>query len=252
MMIQNNSYQRATTLNSSSIIIGDAYEKINHFKNYISLGAVNDSLAAENARLRSQLKSSSFNDSIAERTVTDTISKQQYTYIVARVVNNSIHQKNNFITINRGRRHGIKRGMGVIAPSGVVGIVRNVSDNYSTIQSILHTDTRISASIAESNSFGSLVWGEDSFNPRIATLKDIPNHVIVKKGQRVITSGFSLFPHNILIGKVINTDKKGGDSFLDIKVYLATDFSTLQYVYVVKNNLSLEQQKVEAQSNKNE
>jgi rod shape-determining protein MreC len=252
LMIQNNSYQRATTLNSSSIIIGDAYEKINHFKNYISLGAVNDSLAAENARLRSQLKSSSFNDSIAERTVTDTISKQQYTYIVARVVNNSIHQKNNFITINRGRRHGIKRGMGVIAPSGVVGIVRNVSDNYSTIQSILHTDTRISASIAESNSFGSLVWGEDSFNPRIATLKDIPNHVIVKKGQRVITSGFSLFPHNILIGKVINTDKKGGDSFLDIKVYLATDFSILQYVYVVKNNLSLEQQKVEAQSNKNE
>jgi rod shape-determining protein MreC len=142
--------------------------------------------------------------------------------------------------------------MGVISPSGVVGIVRNVSDHYSTIQSILHTDTRISASLAENNAFGSLVWGEDDFDPQLATLKDIPNHVIVKKGQRVITSGFSLFPAGIPVGRVIKTGIKGGESFLDIKVKLAADFSTLQYVYIVKNHLALEQQQLEENSKKDE
>jgi rod shape-determining protein MreC len=252
LMVRNNSYQRSVALSSSAKVIGIAYENINQFKSYLNLGAENDSLAAENARLKEQLKSAFYVDSAEEKTVKDTTLKQQYSYIVARVVNNSIHQKDNYITINRGKLHGITKGMGVISPSGVVGIVRNVSDHYSTIQSILHTDTRISASLAENNAFGSLVWGEDDFDPQLATLKDIPNHVIVKKGQRVITSGFSLFPAGIPVGRVIKTGIKGGESFLDIKVKLAADFSTLQYVYIVKNHLALEQQQLEENSKKDE
>lgn len=251
-MVRSNSYQKSVALSSSNQIIGVAYENINQFKSYLSLGAVNDSLARENANLKEQLKTAFYNDSIEQKTVVDTTLKQQYTYIVAQVVNNSIHQKDNTITINRGRRHGITKGMGVLSPSGVVGIVRDVSAHYATIQSILHTDTRISASIAESNSFGSLVWGEDNFDPQIATLRDIPNHVIIKRGQRVVTSGFSLFPPGIPIGKIIITGAKGGESFLDIKVKLATDFSTLRHVYVVKNHFAMEQQQLEAQSKKDE
>ncbi|WP_423149180.1 rod shape-determining protein MreC [Rubrolithibacter danxiaensis] len=250
--IKNNSFQRATVINSSNEVVGEIYSRVNHFKEYLNLVNVNDSLAAENARLRNSLKSSKFDDSVAQNIVNDTLTKQQYTYIVSRVVNNSIHQKNNYLTINRGKRHGVEKGMGVISPSGVVGIVLQTSDNFSTVQSILHTDTRISASIEGSNAFGSLIWGEEDFDPQTATLKDIPNHVIVKKGQKVVTSGFSLFPHDILIGKVVDTGVKGGDSFLDIKVHLSTDFSTLQYVYVVKNTLSQEQQQLETESKKDE
>lgn len=251
-MVGNNSYQRSVALSSSSRVIGIAYENVNRFRSYLNLGVVNDSLATENARLKEQLKSSFYVDSVEEKTVKDTALKQQYTFIVARVVNNSIHQKDNYITINRGKLHGIAKGMGVISPSGVVGIVRTVSNHYSTVQSILHTDTRISAGISENGAFGSLVWGEEEFDPQMATLRDIPNHVIVKKGQHVVTTGFSLFPPGIPIGTITITGAKGGESFLDIKVKLATDFSTLQYVYVVKNHFALEQQQLEAQSKKNE
>ena len=244
LLVNNNSYQRASAWNSSNRLIGGSFERVNAIKNYLSLGRTNDSLAFENARLRNDLKSSIFSDSIRQQTVTDTLTQQQYTYIVSKVVNNSIHQSNNYITINRGFKHGIKKGMGVMSAKGIVGIVLNVSEHFSTIQSILHSDTRISASV--NGNIGSLVWGEGNYDPRLAILKDIPNHVIVKKGNRVITSGYSLFPSGIEIGRVTRTGLKGGDSFLNIEIWLSTDFSNLQYVYVINNLFSLEQESLEA------
>lgn len=243
----NNPYQRAVILNSTNDFVGRSYEQISNLKGYLTLSRVNDSLAAENARLRNQLKSAFPDDSVKQRAVNDTITRQQYVTIEARVVNNSVGLKNNFITLNRGSKHGIAPGMGVISSTGVVGFVRDVSENYSKVQSVLHSSTKISASIEGSNAFGSLVWGEDNFNPETAFLLDIPNHIVVKNGQKVVTSGFSLFPAGTPIGRIIRKDVKGGNNFLDIEVKLSTDFSVQQYVYVVKNLRAAEQQQLEQQ-----
>jgi len=246
LVLRNNSFQRASVLNSSNVLIGQSYQRINSLRDYLSLKQVNDSLAKENARLRSQLETSFYVDGVEQKTVKDTNKLQQYTFIVAQVVNNSIHQKNNSITIDRGRRHGIKSGMGVMGPSGVIGIVSNVSEHYSTIQSLLHQDTRISARIAENQAFGSLVWGQEGFDPQVAVLRDIPNHVDVKKGYRIITSGYSsLFPADIPIGTVLISRKKNGEASSDIKVELSTDFSTLSYVYVINNIMAAERTELE-------
>ncbi len=252
LIVQRNSYQKATTLNSSNEIIGRSYEQVSDLKSYLNLGRVNDSLANENARLRSMLKTSFYNDSTISKTIKDTVLKQQYTYIEATVVNNSVNRRDNTITINRGRRHGLEKGMGVICAQGIVGTVLNVSDRFATVQSVLNSGFRISASIAESGAFGSLVWGDEEFDPRFATLKNIPDHVEVKRGQLVVTSQFSLFPESIPIGKILRSDSKSGESFFDIKVSLFTNFSTLRYVYVIKNNFAAEQQQLEIQNKKDE
>lgn len=244
IMVNNNSYQRASVWNSSNQLVGRTYERVNEFSSYLVLGKTNDSLAAENARLRNLLKSSFYSDSVKQVRVNDTLLKQQYTYTVARVINNSVHQKNNYITINRGTKHGIAKGMGVISASGVVGVVLNVSENFSTIRSLLHTETKVSASV-EGN-IGSLVWGEGNFDSRYAILKDIQAHLVIKKGARVVTSEFSLFPQGTNIGTVVKTGGKGDDSALNIQVKLDTDFSALQYVYVITNMLSNEQLSLEA------
>jgi len=243
MMVNNNSYQRASVWNSSNQLIGTIYERVNEIRGYLVLGKTNDSLAAENARLKNSLKSSFFSDSIKKVIVNDTILKQQYTYTVARVINNSIRQKNNYITINRGKKHGIQKGMGVTSSTGIVGIVLNVSENFSTIRSLLHSETKISASV--NGNIGSLVWGEGNNDSRVAILKDIQGHLIIKKGSRVTTSEFSLFPQGTNIGVVSRTGFKSGDSSLDIEVKLDTDFSALQYVYVINNLLSQEQVNLE-------
>ena len=243
MMVNNNSYQRASVWNSSNQLIGTIYERVNELRSYLVLGKTNDSLAAENARLKNLLKSSFFSDSIKKVSVNDTILKQQYTYTVARVINNSIRQKNNYITINRGKKHGIQKGMGVTTSTGIVGIVLNVSENFSTIRSLLHSETKISASV--NGNIGSLMWGEGNNDSRVAILKDIQGHLIIKKGSRVTTSEFSLFPQGTNIGVVSRTGFKSGDSSLDIEVKLDTDFSALQYVYVINNLLSMEQVSLE-------
>lgn len=247
LLIRNNDFQRASTFNSSNQIIGSIYQKVNSINKYLDLNLVNDSLAKENIRLRSQLKSSFLDDSVISNTVIDTVHKVKYEYILAEVVNKSITSRNNYITINRGSKEGIKKGMGVIGPSGVVGIVWNVSENFASIQSVLHEDTRITSSIEGTPYFGPLIWeGKD---PSIVTLTDIPNQLNLKPKAKVITSGLGvIFPKGILIGTVLKAGVKGGGSFLDISVKLATNFYALQYVYVIKNNFQAEQEMLEQQN----
>ncbi|MRX45722.1 rod shape-determining protein MreC [Pedobacter puniceum] len=247
LLVRNNDFQRSSTLNSSSQIIGNFYQRYNNISKYLNLEAVNNSLARENALLRSKLPSAYFNDSLINKKVIDTINKVQYEYIEAEVINKSITSRNNYLTINRGSKHGIKKGMGVIGPSGVVGIIWNVSENFSSIQSILHEDTRITSSIEGTPYFGPLIWnGEDA---QIVTLTDIPNQLNIKPKSRVVTSGLGvIFPKGIVVGTVLKSGVKGGGSFLDISVKLSTNFYALQHVYIIKNNFASEQLQLEAQN----
>lgn len=249
VLVNNNSYQRASSWNSSNELVAAQYQKIQNLKDYLHLKAVNDSLAKENVRLKNLIPQADSTDKLALSKVKDTVFNQQYSYYTAKVVNNSVHQKNNYLTINSGSNQGIKKGMGVLGPNGVVGIVLHVSPKFSTIQSLLHSETRISASIKNSNAFGSLVWGAGNFDSEYAILQDIPNHIKVKKGEQIVTSGYSLFPAGVPIGTVSKTGLKGGDSFLNIEVKLATSFATLSYVYIVKDSFGAEQKKIES-SNK--
>lgn len=248
LLIRNNDFQRASTFNTSNQIVGSIYQEVNSVNKYLDLNLVNDSLAQENIRLRNQLKSSFLDDSVISKTVSDTVNRVKYEYILAEVINKSITARNNYITINRGSLHGIKKGMGVIGASGVVGIVWNVSENFASIQSILHEDTRITSSIEGTPYFGPLIW--EGKNPGVVTLTDIPNQLNLKPNAKVITSGLGvIFPKGIMIGQVLKAGVKGGGSFLDISVKLATNFYALQYVYVIKNNFQTEQEVLE-QANK--
>jgi rod shape-determining protein MreC len=247
LTVKNNSYQRSVTINSSNEIVGNAYEKLNVIVKYANLGKVNDSLAFENAKLYTQLLKMRNIDSAKNITVVDTLTEQQYTYLPARVVKNSITLRNNIITINKGSADGIRSGMAVISPQkGVVGFIRDVSPNLATIQSLLHKDTKISVNIKKNNALGSLVWGEKNFNYRKAYIKDIPNHFKVNLKDTVVTSGFGSFPPGIPVGSISNSGIATGDNFLTIEINLFNDFSTLQYVYVIKDKFAEEQKSLES------
>jgi len=238
--IKYNSFQKATFINSTNNVTGSLYARVDQLKGYLTLKEVNDSLGAENARLRNQLKSSFYVDTLFKRKVNDTIYKTQYEYVGAKVINNSVNRSNNYLTINRGSNAGITKGLGVICATGVVGIVVNVSEHFATVQSVLNKDTRISAMLADHKDIGSFKWGSD-LDPLKGLLIDVPTNAQPKLGEKVVTTQYSLFPSGLLIGKVSNLHAKEGGSSLNLEVDLAVDFSKLQYVYVVTNKFAQEQ-----------
>lgn len=249
--IKYNSFQKATFINSTNKVTGTLFTQVSQLNDYLSLKEVNDSLARENAYLRGLLKSSSYVDTVEKHQVKDTVYKQQYSYIVAKVINNSTNRRSNYITINRGSKEGITKDMGVICGAGVVGQVIDVSEHLAIVQSVLHKNTRFSAMLVNNKEIGSFIWGTD-LDPTKGLLIDIQNNAQPKLGEMVVTSGYSLFPTGIPFGKITNLHAKGGGLLLNVEVALAVDFSKLQYVYVVNNKFAQEQAGLEAVQNKNE
>jgi rod shape-determining protein MreC len=249
--IKYNSFQKAAFINSSNEVTGSLYSRVSEFYRYLSLKDVNDSLARENAHLHNQLKSSFYSDTATKHKVTDTVYKQQYEYIVVKVINNSVNRNNNYLTINKGSNQGIAKGMGVICDKGIVGKVVYVSNHFALVQSLLHKDSQFSAMLARNKELGYVEWSDD-MNPHKGLLKDVSNNALPKLGDWVVTSGYSLFPEGIPIGKISNLHTKAGGSSLNMELTLAVDFSKLEYVNVVDNKFAKEQEGLEAQQKKDE
>lgn len=240
---QNEIYQ-----SSANLLTGVAYENFSTIRQYFSMRGVADSLARENADLKTQLEASKYITSELRGTVrfpldTSTIRpdtsktkdvEQLFTYQAAEVVSNSIARNENYLTINRGSIHGIRRGMGVIAPDGIVGIVQNVEPHFSQVASILNRRIKISAMIKRNRYFGSMMW--HSGNPRIMTLEDIPKHAEVMKGDTIMTTGFGeVFPGELRIGRVVDFRVENGNNSYTIDVELWNDMMVVRYVYIVDN-----------------
>ncbi|NGM73820.1 rod shape-determining protein MreC [Sphingobacterium sp. SGL-16] len=248
LVVNNNNYQRSSFVNSSNVVVGSFYSNVNSWKEYMHLAEANKDLLDENALLRHQLQEMVAKDSINEPLNTDSMDNpSRFEFVVASVVNNSVHQRSNYITINKGSLDGIEKDMGVITSNGVVGTVLNVSPHFSTIKSLLHPDTKISVSVdSTSSAFGSLVWG-DNTESRFAMVRDIPNHVKLYVGQPIYTSGYSTkFPKGIKVGYVVQTDIVSGGSFKDVRILLTTKFEKLTHVYIVKDKLAKEKLELEA------
>ena len=225
LIVQHNHYQRASFVNSSQAMIGHLYNEVNEWTEYMDLKQINDSLMTENARLIGEITATKgileeefqegdfvfdtdttlidtlVNASIGlptDETSVDEVNEEEqiiadsiFHFISAKVINNSTNRANNFLTINKGSKHGIAREMGVIGKEGVVGVVKDVSENFATIISLLHRSMRVSAKIKRNNFVGSLRW--EGTRPSRAVLNDIPKHVHVQKGDTILTSGFSSF-----------------------------------------------------------
>lgn len=251
LIVKNNTFHRGSVLSSSNRLVGTIYELNNGITEYFKLKSINTELAVENAALRSLLHESKYISSSSLTNVTDSVSRQHYTYLPAKVINNSTDRRSNYLTINRGILQGVEPEMAVISSNGIVGIVKDVSKNFASVISVLHKNSSISAKLSETEYIGSLVW--DGVDPRVAQLVDIPNHVQLAEGMLIRTSGYSaMFPSGINIGTIRSFEVEPGDNFYSIDVNLLTDMNSVSMVYVVNNLMRSEQMELENQTQANE
>lgn len=246
-IINYNSFQRAGFLNSSNAVSASIYSSYSRVAQYFRLTKVNNDLSAENAELRNRLDEyeAAMLDSALQVHDQDSI----FRYISARVINNSINKQQNYITLNKGRKHGIKPDQGIISAQGVVGIITNVSESYSMGLSVLNPRWSISAKLKNSGYYGSLLWNGNDY--RKAELNEIPFHVELAEGDTIVTSGYSsVFPEGIMIGTISELSRPEGENYYKIEVLLAPDFKSIAQVEVIANTRidELRQLKIETEN----
>jgi len=240
--------QRVKWLSSSSKVAGSVYQIKANLENYFELKKVNKRLSDENANLRQALYQSQFEKALIEGTFGNTDTLNKFVVSPAKVIKNSVIREKNLITLNKGGKEGIVQDMGVISDKGVVGVVENTSDHFTTVISLLHSELSINASLKNTKHFGSLIWDTKTIDRCI--LVDLPKISNIQIGDTIVTGGMSsVFPAGIPIGQVSAYSVPNNSSFYKAEVRLFNDMSNLDQVYVIKNTLKEEQVSLENPSN---
>ena len=244
LLFQFNNYQGSVWFTSANAVSGKVFEWSASVEQFFALTKVNEALTQRNLLLEQQVRL--LTDSIQQRDGAAAMPQSRqlqlladYRLIPAKVVSNTVNRRDNFITIDKGAKDGVKKDMGVVCGNGVVGIVYLVSDHYSILLPVLNSQSNISCTIKGRGYFGYLHWTGGATN--LAYVDDIPRHAHFKLYDQVVTSGYSsVFPPGILVGKILHVYNSSDGLSYRLNVKLSTDFANLRDVCVIDNTAMAE------------
>ncbi|MGI8637979.1 MAG: rod shape-determining protein MreC [Segetibacter sp.] len=256
-LVKYNETYHAAYAGATNEVIGAINEQYNKVQNYFHLKENNRLLLEENTRLKNLLRINFENADSArvvalDSLIRDTLGHQRkYLYLPAKVINNTVSQQMNYLTLHRGANQGVKKDMAVVSPQGIVGIVIDLSENYSRVVSLLHRNSKVSSMLKKSKVIGSVEW--DGKDPHYITLRNIPKSTPVAKGDSVVTSSYSAnYPPDLMVGTVDEISKDPGSNFFIIRLKTAANFYSLEYVNLIENVQWDEQRRLEAAPVKNQ
>jgi rod shape-determining protein MreC len=135
------------------------------------------------------------------------------------------------LLIDKGQTHGIRGGMPVVVPDGIVGQTLECADRTSKVLLIVDRNSAVDIMIQRSRTRGIL---EGTGKRDICVLKYVTRTADAQEGDRVITSGLGgIYPKGLLVGRVISLHKEGYGLFQKIEVAPQVDFDRLEEVLVV-------------------
>jgi len=245
LIVKNSIIQQYRVMEGVRSVQSFFWERSTEVKKYTGLAKRNQALEEENARLlrqnilfKSQLERNAGESKLGElfeglRGNTGDSSLTSYSFTLAKVVKNTLNSTHNYLILDKGSKDGITEDLGVVTPSGVIGIIRGVGEKFSYVHSFLNTRQSISAKIGNLESPGTLRWEGGSIYK--AYLTEIPLNTEVSKGDTIYTSGnSSFFPSDIPVGKAVSFSVDNG-IHKRVEVELLQDFSNLDYVIILKN-----------------
>lgn len=239
MLFRFNLFHHSVWATQSNAVAGKVLEWESGMHSYFNLREINEQLTMENLALqhknealRDELLDLKRDTGFVESLMHDHL--KNYKIIPGHVISNSIRQKDNLITLDKGAKDGVKTEMGVVCGTGVVGIIYEVSEHYSIVLPILNSHSSISCRLRGTEYFGSLKWKGGS--PLDAFVDDIPRHAHFRVGDIVETSGFSsVFPEGIFLGKVSEIYNSPDGASYELKIRLSSDLAVLRDVNIVSH-----------------
>src|SRR3954463_11357912 len=161
MLFKFNKLHHAAFLGIANEVTGTVNTQVDKLDDYFHQGEENKRVHRMNDSLLNLLHSNFAAHDTAQRLVEDSImidstkDVRRYYWRDAKVVYNTINFEKNYLQITRGSNYGIRDNMAVLNSDGaVVGQVVNVSPNFSSVMSLLHVQSSVSASIKKTGEAG--------------------------------------------------------------------------------------------------
>ena len=134
------------------------------------------------------------------------------------------------VTIDKGERDGVKKGMAVISPAGVIGQVLKTAPHYTTVLLITDYNSAVD-SIVQRTRAKAIVEGKGENR---CQLKYLLRTEEVAVGDVVVTSGLAgNFPKGLMVGEIKKVDKKGHGVFQYAELAPSVDLAKLEEVFVI-------------------
>ena len=137
-------------------------------------------------------------------------------------------------TIDKGTSSGIETGLCVITENGeVVGLVTEAGPNYAVVKTVLDSSLEISATIASSGYNGIVQGGCATGNAGMLRMNYLSSDAIIRNGDQVATAGSTVYPRDLVLGKVVNAgfDETGVAKYAILEP--AANFDSLEQVFVL-------------------
>ncbi len=138
------------------------------------------------------------------------------------------------VTVDKGERDGVKKGMAVISPAGVIGQILKTAPHYATVLLITDYNSAVDC-IVQRTRAKAIVEGKGENR---CELKYLLRTEEVAVGDVVVTSGLGgNFPKGLMVGEVKKVDKKGHGVFQYAELAPSVDMTRLEEVFVIMEPL---------------
>jgi len=154
-----------------------------------------------------------------------------YQRLTGSVIGQDSIQAVRSIIIDKGSADDVRVGMPVESSRGLVGQVFRTTPNSSQVVLITDSSSAIPARLGTSRATGILSGGGVGGSLTIDWI-DLKHQLEV--GEVVLTSGLGgRFPQDLVIGRVIDVDRREAELFQRAVVQPAVDFESLEVLFVI-------------------
>jgi rod shape-determining protein MreC len=161
--------------------------------------------------------------------------KNSHSMIGAEVIGRDPSSWFRAVTIDKGERDGVEKGMAVISPTGVIGQILKTAPHYATVLLLTDYNSAID-SIVQRTRAKAIVEGKGENRCQLKYLRRAEE---VAVGDVVVTSGLSgNFPKGLMVGEIKKVDKKGHGVFQYAELVPSVDLTQLEEVFVIMEPLS--------------
>jgi len=162
--------------------------------------------------------------------------KFSYATTPAQVIGRSPDTWHRQVIINKGAKHGLRVGQGVISSKSIIGQIGKVSDDTAIVQLSQNRDWKMGIKIKRTGQYAVLV-GDYPAPPH---LELVPLDSDLQIGDWVLSSGICLeagacpYPAEMPVGQIVEVRRDPDQVDLTVKVALLDDLSKLRQLYIIR------------------